>query len=543
MSRLGSPEAACVSRKRVSAVGAPVVDAIWLGYRASMPQEETQSYIESGTFHILSVSGVHMAMVFVTAQFLLRFFMRNPRKRALLISWSRRIHADGADSAQLPCDRPVMIAVYIMADLFDRDRDAVTALSLSAVVLLGWSPDVLFDTGFLLSFLSVASILIFLDGFSSLFSMLPRFLRGAFATSMAAADLRHAVGGCGRSTSCPWRGGGQPVCRAVTTRRPVVGFRTSVTSLSRPPWPCFRPRPVAGGRPHPLRGQDRVGGPDTPISPWSRRQWRPSCATGVARGPARRHSSPATTDMGGAAISLARWPVALWHPLFTRRAWSFSTWAMATRTVCPFRRGATLLVDGGECNHFVDEGQRTVAPFSLVPSGDTARLRGGLASDSDHPASPVHRRAFPCRPSPDGRHCDGSSARNAVFSTRASGRNVPVRRLHAGELLALGDLNGRSAPSASNLERRKERQQHVARPALYIGRGVRVLLPGDIENAAESVVAAMPCQAEILKAPHHGSKTSGSALFIESVAPGDVMVSTGGGSGHEPADDHGPPPL
>lgn len=57
-----------------------------------------------------------------------------------------------------------------------------------------------------------------------------------------------------------------------------------------------------------------------------------------------------------------------------------------------------------------------------------------------------------------------------------------------------------------------------------------VLLPGDIEHFAErQLLAERPEQlrADVLVAPHHGSKTSGEAAFISAVYPRYVIYSTG----------------
>ncbi|MCX6922806.1 MAG: ComEC/Rec2 family competence protein, partial [Verrucomicrobia bacterium] len=58
-------------------------NAIWLGYRSQMSAAENQTYIESGTYHILSVSGIHMAMVFYTALMLASMVTKSRRKQAI----------------------------------------------------------------------------------------------------------------------------------------------------------------------------------------------------------------------------------------------------------------------------------------------------------------------------------------------------------------------------------------------------------------------------------------------------------------------------
>jgi len=58
---------------------------------------------------------------------------------------------------------------------------------------------------------------------------------------------------------------------------------------------------------------------------------------------------------------------------------------------------------------------------------------------------------------------------------------------------------------------------------------VRLLLTGDIEQATERWLLAQGAdlRADILKVPHHGSKTSTSLAFVQQVQPRLGIISTG----------------
>jgi competence protein ComEC len=64
---------------------------------------------------------------------------------------------------------------------------------------------------------------------------------------------------------------------------------------------------------------------------------------------------------------------------------------------------------------------------------------------------------------------------------------------------------------------------------LVIARGERLLLTGDIDARAErALVQAWPGLAvDWLQAPHHGSRTSSSALFLNTLNPAGVLISRG----------------
>ncbi len=58
---------------------------------------------------------------------------------------------------------------------------------------------------------------------------------------------------------------------------------------------------------------------------------------------------------------------------------------------------------------------------------------------------------------------------------------------------------------------------------------IAVLLTGDIEQAAENALieSGVNLRAEVLKVPHHGSKTSSSGAFVDAVQPGYAVISVG----------------
>ena len=62
--------------------------------------------------------------------------------------------------------------------------------------------------------------------------------------------------------------------------------------------------------------------------------------------------------------------------------------------------------------------------------------------------------------------------------------------------------------------------------------GERLLLTGDIDRAAEQafLASALPVPTDWLQAPHHGSRSSSSGPFLERLAPTSVLISRGRGN-------------
>ena len=83
---------------------------------------------------------------------------------------------------------------------------------------------------------------------------------------------------------------------------------------------------------------------------------------------------------------------------------------------------------------------------------------------------------------------------------------------------------------ASGLAKRLRSKNNLSCVLSVTGRNYKVLLPGDIESPAEYKLVrkySHQLKSDILIAPHHGSKTSSSSLFINIIDPRLVIFATG----------------
>ena len=76
--------------------------------------------------------------------------------------------------------------------------------------------------------------------------------------------------------------------------------------------------------------------------------------------------------------------------------------------------------------------------------------------------------------------------------------------------------------------KRRSRQQQLCRAANKFGNR-SILLTGDIEKAAETSFSRFPqpLRADVVKVPHHGSKTSSTEPFVLATKPVFAIVSVG----------------
>lgn len=183
---------------------------------------------------------------------------------------------------------------------------------------------------------------------------------------------------------------------------------------------------------------------------------------------------------------------------------------------------------------------------------------GAKGHASNNPASPERRAAQSrspggadqlgprhartgCRP---GEYGSGKQARSSAdarapgsgltqVATIARSAGVPLLELSAGHVLRFGAIelevlapgrNGpRPVPGAETEDANNRSVVVIARTPTG-----RILLTGDIEASAQRALmhAGIPIQAEILKLPHHGSRTT-TKEFLDAVRPRLVLVSVG----------------
>lgn len=140
-----------------------VASTLILGYKADLSTDVMQTYAKTGTIHILSVSGGHVAILLGLLVYVLAFLPQNHRIRIvkaiiiLTVIWAYAI-LTGLSPAV--CRAAVMITLIIAGKTYSRQLNSLNLLAASAFALLLYEPYLLTDVGFQLSYLAVAGILI-----------------------------------------------------------------------------------------------------------------------------------------------------------------------------------------------------------------------------------------------------------------------------------------------------------------------------------------------------------------------------------------------
>ena len=137
-----------------------VISAMAMGDKGSLDRETKESFSISGTSHILAVSGLHIGIIFQLFVILLGGKRRSRPTIALSLVavWAYVVFIGFPPSAVRSAS---MLSIYSFCLLALRPDLSLNTLALAYVIMLFLNPFHLFDISFQMSFLAVASILIF----------------------------------------------------------------------------------------------------------------------------------------------------------------------------------------------------------------------------------------------------------------------------------------------------------------------------------------------------------------------------------------------
>ncbi|HET7456342.1 MAG TPA: DNA internalization-related competence protein ComEC/Rec2 [Gemmatimonadaceae bacterium] len=211
--------------------------------------------------------------------------------------------------------------------------------------------------------------------------------------------------------------------------------------------------------------------------------------------------------------------------------------ALALRT----DRGRWVLFDAGRVWTGGDAGRSTVVPYVRRRGGEVAAfVLSHPHADHVGGAASVLRALRPAGYW-DAAFAAGSDVYRASLEEAAE-RGVPWRRVHPGDSLVVdGVVITFLAPDSAWTASLTDPNLASTVAAARFG-AVRFLLVGDAESPEEAwLLAHAPegsLRADVLKVGHHGSRTSSSAPFLDAVRPRVALVSVGAANmyGHPSAD-------
>ena len=176
---------------------AAFLTAMIAGLRTNLPPQLYTAFSRTGTVHIISISGMHVQIVYFLLGGLI-FLIRKTKNRGLILFrklfltvliW---IYAMISGFSPAVCRCALAITLIIFTENMDRKVAGPLMLSLSAFLMLLYQPWLLADMGFQLSYMAVAGLHLFQSTIRQLIYFNHRLLREIWnlcATSIAAQLL------------------------------------------------------------------------------------------------------------------------------------------------------------------------------------------------------------------------------------------------------------------------------------------------------------------------------------------------------------------
>jgi competence protein ComEC len=146
-----------------------VAQALLYGYDDDIDPDVVQAYANTGTLHVLAVSGMHVGLIFMILTLMLKFMDRTKRTKLLkniiiiLCLWIYSLLCGFSPSI---LRATVMFTFIILGQLFSRPTNVYNTLAISAFTLMCMDTNMLANVGFQLSYMAVVGI-VFLQPYVS----------------------------------------------------------------------------------------------------------------------------------------------------------------------------------------------------------------------------------------------------------------------------------------------------------------------------------------------------------------------------------------
>lgn len=163
-----------------------ILSALTLGYQDALPKVLKQSFRATGTAHVLSVSGLHVGIIYAIINFFLAFIKKSSpfywlKPVIIIILLWGYTFITGLPPSVIRAS--LMFTVFCLSEIVGRKTFSLNGLYISAFFMLLVYPLWLFDVSFQLSMVSVLAILCLLPGTVRLLHVENRVLRHVWQLS------------------------------------------------------------------------------------------------------------------------------------------------------------------------------------------------------------------------------------------------------------------------------------------------------------------------------------------------------------------------
>lgn len=521
---------------------AGLLKGILLGDKRSVPTEVRDVFSRCGVNHVLAVSGLHVGLIASVVFFGLKVCGVGRGATTWITVLMLVVYALVTGMPPSVIRASVMASLIILGRLGEWESDGWNALGVAGLVGLIARPADILDVGFQLSFAATGGIMLF---YRPLLDCLPQW-GGRFMAQAIWAPL--AVSLAAQLTTMPF----------IVTYFGVVSVVGLVANLIIVPLVGI------------AAGLGLVSVFVYPLLPMVV-VWFNGANWVILKGAIGLAQFMASVSW--AAIDVPHLPWFLWGiyglgtllflPLFRQRPYriyvfsgvllcaNYGVWqpiwvgprhmemfvldiGQGDAIFMRFPNGKTMLVDGGIRTQHMDMGNRVVLPFLRSQGISHIDVVVGSHAHSDHIGGliAVLERVHV------GHYLDSGQPANTWTAREVrrlvSEKGVRYHAVAAGDsLVGLGGVGGVVLHPVADFVSDEDGVSHglnngsVVMRFTYLGRSI--LLTGDIEHETDGALLRWNerLRADILKAAHHGSRTSSTQAFLNGVRPSWVAVSCG----------------
>ena len=129
-----------------------VLKAVLWGDRTALDSTTIDDFRKTGLYHLLVIAGLHVGLLTLLVEFLLRGLGCRRVTRSFMVLGFLVVYAFLVEQRAPTLRATLMIALYLVARIIDRDHSPLNAIGGVALILLYLRPAWLFESGFQLSF-------------------------------------------------------------------------------------------------------------------------------------------------------------------------------------------------------------------------------------------------------------------------------------------------------------------------------------------------------------------------------------------------------
>lgn len=516
---------------------APLARALLIADQRQIPTEMRDRYAAAGIIHMLSISGLHVAVVAAAVELLFQV-SRLSRRASLLGAFAITAAYVAVIGAPPPAVRSAtMLGVTILSQLGQRPTSVWASWALGGLIPLV-DPRIALDVGYQLSVLGMCALVTAGRVWKKYFADEIGGLRGKIARDLLTSVVACAI----TAPLVAWAFGRLSLIAPLTNlvAAPVITLAQPILFLGLVAAPIEWLARFFAQAVHPLLfafdwiswsaasipfAAITIG--TTPVA--ALLAATAACALIIACN-ARHPIRPSIA----AVAALAAMSVTPWLPSRLDRRVELDVLDVGQGDAILLRtdRGRWVVLDAGPAWRGGDAGRSNVLPFILRRGGNVdAFVLSHPHTDHVGGATTVINALHP-RVYWDAAFAGGSEAYSSSLRAARKSR-VEWRRVHPGDSLRVdGVLISFLAPDSTWTVGLKD--PNLASTIALVQYGsVRFLLVGDAEREEEDWLLGHygeSLHADVLKVAHHGSSTSSSDAFLHAVRPSIAIISVGAGN-------------